>query len=122
MNQELVKAVARLQVDEEPGIRANATICLGKLSKYLNSETKKRTLLPTLLNALRDPFPPSRSASLMAIIATVDAYDAEDLARNVGPVILNCTLDPEKSVRDYALKLMELFIRRLAANSESLVR
>jgi hypothetical protein len=57
----------------------------------------------------------------MAIIATADSYDAEDIARNAGPIILNCLLDPEKSVRDYALKLMEVFLRRMAANSDAMV-
>lgn len=36
INYELLKYLAKLQMDEEPGIRTNTTICLGKIAKNLN--------------------------------------------------------------------------------------
>lgn len=35
-NNDLLRYLAKLQVDEEPGIRTNTTILLGKISKYLS--------------------------------------------------------------------------------------
>lgn len=36
INYELLKYLAKLQMDPEPGIRTNTVICLGKIAKYLS--------------------------------------------------------------------------------------
>lgn len=36
INYDLLKYLAKLQMDPEPGIRTNTTICLGKIARYLN--------------------------------------------------------------------------------------
>lgn len=36
INYDLLRYLAKLQVDEEPGIRTNTTICLGKIARYLS--------------------------------------------------------------------------------------
>lgn len=35
INYDLLKYLAKLQMDPEPGIRTNTTICLGKIAKHL---------------------------------------------------------------------------------------
>jgi SCY1-like protein 1 len=35
LNYDLLKHLAKLQTDPEPGIRTNTTICLGKMAKHL---------------------------------------------------------------------------------------
>jgi len=41
-NNDLLRYLAKLQTDEEPGIRTNTTILLGKLSKYLTESVSSR--------------------------------------------------------------------------------
>lgn len=42
LNEELLKHFGRLQLrDEEGGIRANTTICLGKIAKFLHAQVSK---------------------------------------------------------------------------------
>lgn len=53
-----------MQVDEEPPIRANTTILLGNLAPHLSETTCKRVLLNAFTRALKDSFPPARSAGL----------------------------------------------------------
>ena len=36
INYDLLKYLAKLQMDPEPGIRTNTTICLGKIAKHLS--------------------------------------------------------------------------------------
>lgn len=53
-----------LQVDEEPGIRANTTILLGNLASHLSEAACKRVLLNAFTRALKDTFPPARLAGV----------------------------------------------------------
>lgn len=40
INGDLLKYLAKTQNDEQPGIRTNTTICLGKIAKYLGPNVK----------------------------------------------------------------------------------
>ena len=70
INASLLKHLAKLQVDEEPAIRANTTICLSNIAPHMSEAACRRVLLNAFTRALRDGFPPARSAGLMAIVAT----------------------------------------------------
>jgi SCY1-like protein 1 len=37
INGDLLKYLAKTQTDEQPGIRTNTTICLGKIAKHLGA-------------------------------------------------------------------------------------
>jgi len=41
MNNDLLRYLAKLQTDDEPGIRTNTTICLGKISKYFSESVRQ---------------------------------------------------------------------------------
>ncbi|KAG0269968.1 hypothetical protein DFQ27_001229 [Actinomortierella ambigua] len=120
INYELLRYLGKLQTDEEPGIRTNAVICLGKISKYLNEGTKAKILVPAFTRSLRDPFAHARVASLMALNATADLYAKEDIANRILPCISLTLLDTEKVVRVQAFKSMDTFVRRLEKMVESM--
>lgn len=48
INYDLLKYLGKLQTDEEPGIRTNTVICLGKIAKYLNDGVCLRKQPPAL--------------------------------------------------------------------------
>ncbi|KND03592.1 SCY1 protein kinase [Spizellomyces punctatus DAOM BR117] len=112
-NNDLLRYLAKLQQDEEPGIRTNTTICLGKISKHLNDATKKRVLVPAFLRSFNDPFAPARTAGLVALAATVEFYDGQDCAQRIIPTLAPLLLDPEKQVRRQAFNNMEIFVKKL---------
>ena len=56
------------QVDEEAPIRANTTILLGNLAPHLSEATCKRVMLNAFTRALKDSFPPARSAGLKVLL------------------------------------------------------
>jgi hypothetical protein len=50
---EVLKHFARLQLDPEPGIRTNTTICLGKIAEFLTTQTRQKILAAAFVRALK---------------------------------------------------------------------
>ena len=115
----LLKHLAKLQVDEEPAIRANTTICLGNLSRYLGAAACKRVLLNAFTRALRDPFPPARAAGLMALQATITHYDASEGALRVLPCVTPLTVDADAAVRAAAFEVTDAFVGLLRKHHQA---
>eukprot|EP00232_Nephroselmis_pyriformis_P021277 CAMPEP_0182856568 /NCGR_PEP_ID=MMETSP0034_2-20130328/2514_1 /TAXON_ID=156128 /ORGANISM="Nephroselmis pyriformis, Strain CCMP717" /LENGTH=603 /DNA_ID=CAMNT_0024987663 /DNA_START=93 /DNA_END=1900 /DNA_ORIENTATION=- len=117
LNNSLLKYLAKLQVDEEPAIRANTTILLGNLARYLGENSCKRVLLNAFTRALKDAFPPTRAAGLMAMTATIEYYSATEAAQRALPAVAPLTVDPDKDVREQSFRCIEEFMLLLRDNS-----
>ncbi|KAH9465453.1 hypothetical protein Pst134EA_013337 [Puccinia striiformis f. sp. tritici] len=100
-------------MDIEPGIRTNTCILLGRLSKSLSLSTCRKVLVPAFTRSVRDPFTPARIAGLMALMATVEYYEPDDLVGKVIPGMAVCLIDKEKTVRDQAFKALDMFLERV---------
>lgn len=112
LNNDLLRQLARTQVDVEPGIRTNTTILLGNLAPKLNTQTRKKVLVPAFVRSLRDPFVHARNAGLMAFLATSDSFDGEDSAKHILPAMCPCLVDAEKVVRDQAKNAVAAFLAK----------
>ncbi|KNZ58503.1 uncharacterized protein VP01_191g17 [Puccinia sorghi] len=112
LNNDLLRHLAKTQMDVEPGIRTNTCILLGRLSKSLSLTTCRKVLVPAFTRSVRDPFTPARIAGLMALMATVDYYSPEDLVGKVIPGMSICLMDKEKPVREQAFKALDMFLER----------
>ncbi|KAK4704408.1 SCY1-like protein 1, partial [Phenoliferia sp. Uapishka_3] len=115
LNNDLLRHLAKAQVDPEPGIRTNTCILLGRLSRLLQPGTNRKVLVPAFARALRDPFVHARIAGLMALMATADCYEKEDLAGKVIPAMSICLVDREKAVRDQGYKAIDMFVKKCEA-------
>ena len=88
--------------------------------------------------SLRDPFPPARCSTLMALIATVDTYDREEMATKMVPSMVGLMVDPGKiitittqlrrytitvvkDVRRQAKKAVETFLKLIQDHAEQMV-
>jgi SCY1-like protein 1 len=109
-------------MDVEPGIRTNTCILLGRLSKSLSLSTCRKVLVPAFTRSVRDPFTPARIAGLMALMATVEYYEPEDLVGKVIPGMAICLLDKERTVRDQAFKALDMFLERVRKAASEMVR
>uniref|UniRef100_A0AC35GCU3 Uncharacterized protein n=1 Tax=Panagrolaimus sp. PS1159 TaxID=55785 RepID=A0AC35GCU3_9BILA len=68
LNVDLMKYLARLQGgDDQPGIRTNTTICLGKIGCYIDPSQRQKILISAFSRALKDPFPPARMSGVLAL-------------------------------------------------------
>lgn len=120
LNVELMKYLARLQGgDEHGGIRTNTTICLGKIGHLLAPAKRQGILISAFTRALKDPFAPSRMASVLALSATQQFYPIVEIANRIVPSLIPLTCDPEKQVRDQAFKAVRGFLEKLEKASEN---
>lgn len=85
-------------MDPEPSIRTNSCILIGRLGPSLGYNTKRKVLVPAFSRALKDPFVHARVAGLMALMATIDCFEIEELASKVIPNMSYTLLDQEKCV------------------------
>jgi SCY1-like protein 1 len=113
INGELLKYLAKTQNDEQPGIRTNTTICLGKISRNLGLGTRSKVLVAAFTRSLRDPFVHARNAALMALAATADVFNEDDCANRILPALCPTLIDKEKLVRDQANKTLDLYLLKI---------
>ncbi|KAJ5893888.1 hypothetical protein N7495_005579 [Penicillium taxi] len=113
INGELLRFLARTANDEQPGIRTNTTICLGRIAKNLGQSSRSKVLVAAFSRAIRDPFVHARNAGLLALSATIDVFDEDDCASKILPAICPALLDKEKLIRDQANKTLDLYLQRI---------
>lgn len=121
LNNDLLRLLAKAQTDPEPGIRTNTCILLGRLSRFLQPGTNRKVLVPAFARALRDPFVHARIAGLMALMATAEVYEKEDLAGKVIPAMSICLIDRERAVREQGYKAMDMFVRKCQEMTKDMV-
>ncbi|CAD6573941.1 MAG: hypothetical protein TREMPRED_000967 [Tremellales sp. Tagirdzhanova-0007] len=120
LNNDLLRLLAKMQTDTEPSIRTNTCILLGRLAPSLGPNTKKKVLVPAFARSLKDPFVHARVAGLMALMATVECFDRDDLAGKVIPNMASAMVDKEKLVRTQAFKAMNMFLARITSMVEEM--
>ncbi|KAG8078314.1 hypothetical protein GUJ93_ZPchr0007g3059 [Zizania palustris] len=117
----LLKYLSKLQVDEEPAIRANTTILLGNIANYMNDGTRKRVLINAFtVRALRDTFSPARAAGIMALSVTSSYYEMTEIATRILPNIVVLTFDPDSDVRTKAFQATDQFLQIAKQHHEKL--
>ncbi|KAH6663411.1 kinase family protein-like protein [Halenospora varia] len=120
INGELLKYLAKTSNDEQPGIRTNTTICLGKIAKNLGVGNRSKVLIAAFTRSLRDPFVHARNAALMALGATSDSFSEDDVANRILPAICPSLIDKEKLIREQANKTMDLFLQRIRKHASTM--
>ncbi|KAI9701574.1 MAG: hypothetical protein M1836_001630 [Candelina mexicana] len=120
INGELLKYLAKTSNDEQPGIRTNTTICLGKIAKNLGANTRQKVLTAAFARSLRDPFLHARNASLLALAATSDIFTEDDCATKILPALCPSLVDKEKLVRDQANRTLDMYLQRVRKFSSTL--
>ncbi|KAF8739684.1 ARM repeat-containing protein, partial [Rhizoctonia solani] len=117
LNNDLLRHLAKAQLDSEPSIRTNTCILIGRLAPSLGPNTKSKVLVPAFSRAIKDGFVHARVAGLMAMMASIDCFSAEDIATKVLPAITGTLVDREKLVRDQAFRAMDLFVKRVEVHA-----
>ncbi|KAF1946181.1 kinase domain-containing protein [Clathrospora elynae] len=113
VNGELLRHLAKTANDEQPGIRTNTTICLGKIARNLGVNSRAKVLAAAFSRSLRDPFVHARNAALLALSATADLFSEDDCATKLLPIMCPALVDKEKLIRDQAQKSVDIYIARI---------
>lgn len=82
------------------------------------SQTRQKVLVTAFLRALKDPFPPARSAAIGSMAATQGYYTTGDVAGRILPALCTLTVDKEKSVRDQVFATIKMFLVKMEKLSE----
>ena len=114
----VMKHFSRLLRDDQPGIRTNTTVCLGKVARHLHHQTRRKVLAAAFGGKLKDPFPPARIAAVNGFAATQQYYTVQETSSRVLPMLCGLMTDPEKPVRDQAFKVARGFIQKLEQVSD----
>ncbi|KAG8632017.1 hypothetical protein KVT40_001157 [Elsinoe batatas] len=120
VNGELLRHLAKTANDDQPGIRTNTTICLGKIAKNLGPNTRIKVLVAAFTRSLRDPFVHARNAALLALGATADLFSEDDCATKLLPAICPSLVDKEKLVRDQANKTLDVYLQRVRKHASTM--
>lgn len=120
INGELLRFLAKTANDDQPGIRTNTTICLGKIARNLGVGSRAKVLIAAFTRSLRDPFVHGRSAALMALNATVDIFSEDDCAAKLLPALCSSLVDKEKLVRDQANKTFDTYLQRVRKHAATM--
>jgi len=120
LNEVLLRHIVKLLKDVEPAIRTNTLICLNMIIEHLNEETRKKVILGSFPQAIRDPFVPARIAGLRGIASSLKYLegDAPALANKVVPSLSMATVDPSPEVRAQAFQCINVAISRLKNMSD----
>lgn len=115
LNEELLKHLTRLRSRDENGIiRASSTACLGRITKFLTSETQNTILLQSFLQTMKDPFPPARHAAIVAIMTNqAEVFSHHDCASKIMPLLCQLCLDIDQKVKQLAIQSLKTLIDRL---------
>lgn len=84
----------------------------------MHPKTRQQVLLGCFARSLKDPFPPSRIAGINAIAATQQFYTVAETGGRVLPVLCPAMVDPEKSVREQAFRVVRGFVGKLEKVSD----
>ena len=120
INGELLRHLAKTANDDQPGIRTNTTICLGKIARNLGASSRAKVLSAAFSRALRDPFVHARNAALMALAATAEIFSEDDCATKMLPAICPSLVDKEKMIRDQANRTLNIYLERVRKYSTTL--
>ncbi|KAF3034231.1 hypothetical protein E8E12_003925 [Didymella heteroderae] len=120
INGELLRHLAKTANDEQPGIRTNTTICLGKIARNLGVNSRAKVLAAAFARSLRDPFVHARNAALLALAATADLFSEEDCATKLLPIMCPSLVDKEKLIRDQAQKSVDIYITRIRKHAATM--
>ncbi|XP_017890695.1 N-terminal kinase-like protein [Ceratina calcarata] len=119
LNVETLRYFARLQSKDERGdIRTNTTVCLGKIAQHLHPQIRQKVLIGAFIRGTRDPFPPARAASILALAATQQYFLLQEVANRILPALCPLTTDVDKEVRDNAFRIIRGFLSKLERVSE----
>ena len=78
-------------------------------------------MIPAFLRALRDPFPPARTAGVMGFLASAEFFSLKDCAVKILPALCTLTVDPEHKVRDQVNSLIYCIISTIPSPENGLI-
>lgn len=120
LNNEILRTIAKTQVDPEEEIRTWTILVIVKISDKLTGISNRDNVLATIYTkSLKDPSIKTKLAALYGLRMSVDIFNVDVIANKVMSVIAPGLLDKDKIIRTKAKELFNIYLKKLESEAES---
>lgn len=121
VNQDLLKLLAKSQVDPKPSIRVNTLILVIRISSKIYKLSRNNVLITALSKALRDSFVPCKMKALEGFENLRDGFSLEEICSKVLGHLAISLMDPKSAkVRLAAKRIFQLYLALVEEHALSL--
>lgn len=120
LNNELLRHLAKTQVDQDVDIRTWTVIIITQIATLLSTSSGNRAsiLATAFTKSLKDPIIKPRLAALYGLKKTIDLFDVTTIANKILTVIAPGLLDKDPLVRSKAKNLFEKYLNKLESEAK----
>ncbi|ANZ75357.1 BA75_03111T0 [Komagataella pastoris] len=113
LNNELLRYLAKTQMDEAAEIRSTTIICLNKIASHLSVGSRSNVLIIAFSKSIRDPHIPSRLNALTAFNDNIDLFTPEECCSRVLSAIAPLLLDKFSTIRSECDRVFRLYMEKI---------
>ncbi|CAL9730170.1 cytoplasmic export protein 1 [Monosporozyma unispora] len=120
LNNEILRSIAKTQVDPEEAIRTWTILIIVKISNRLTGISNRDNVLATIYTkSLKDPNIKTKLAALYGLKMSVDIFHVDVIANKVMSVIAPGLLDKDRIIRVKAKELFNIYLKKLETEADS---
>lgn len=121
VNQDLLKVLAKLQMDPKPSIRTNTLILIIKISSKIYTNSRNSVIITALSKSLRDSFTPCKLTALNGFETLIEQFSLDEICGKILGHLAVSLMDPKsKKVRTEAKRIFELYLSSVEKHANSL--
>lgn len=121
VNQDLLKVLAKLQMDPKPSIRTNTLILIIKISSKIYTNSRNSVIITALSKSLRDTFTPCKVTALNGFEKLIDQFSLDEICGKILGHLAVALMDPKsKKVRVEAKRIFELYLGSVEKHAATL--
>lgn len=121
VNQDLLKILAKLQMDPKPSIRTNTLILIIKISSKIYATSRNSVVITALSKALRDSFTPCKLTALQGFEKLIDGFSLDEICGKIlGNLAISLMDGKSTKVRQEAKRIFELYLSNVEKHAATL--
>ncbi|OBA19945.1 hypothetical protein METBIDRAFT_44684 [Metschnikowia bicuspidata var. bicuspidata NRRL YB-4993] len=121
VNQDLLKILAKLQMDPKPSIRTNTLILIINISNKIYSTSRNSVVITALAKSLRDSFTPCKLAALSGFERLIESFSLEEICSKILGHLAIALMDPKSfKIRQESKRIFELYLNSVEIHAASL--
>lgn len=121
LNQDLLKILAKLQMDPKPSIRTNTLILIIKISSKIYANSRNSVVITALAKSLRDSFTPCKLTALQGFEKLIDQFSLDEICGKIlGHLAISLMDGKSSKVRQEAKRIFQLYLGSVEKHAASL--
>lgn len=121
VNQDLLKVLAKLQMDPKPSIRTNTLILITRISSKIYAQSRNNVVITALSKSLRDPFTPCKMKALSGFEELLDDFSLDEICGKIlGHLAVALKDTKSHKVRMEAKRIFQLYFDSVEKHAATL--